>query len=108
VYAHDITRRKRADEAIQALAKRVVSAQEQERQRVSRELHDEAGQVLTVLSDNGRGFDPSSGPSLSQERIGIGLLVMIERLELFGGRVDEGIHPSTHEASSQPVTATTD
>lgn len=49
VYVHDITRRKRAEEAIQTLAKRVVHAQEEERHRLSRELHDEAGQALIAL-----------------------------------------------------------
>jgi PAS domain S-box-containing protein len=34
---------------LRELARRVVSAQEEERARVSRELHDEAGQALTVL-----------------------------------------------------------
>jgi signal transduction histidine kinase len=49
IYAHDITQRKRAEVAIHRLAKQVVYAQEDERKRLSRELHDEAGQALTAL-----------------------------------------------------------
>jgi len=49
VYVHDITRRKRAEEGIQKLARRLVFAQEEGRKRLSRELHDEAGQALTAL-----------------------------------------------------------
>lgn len=56
VFSHDITARKQAEDAVQQmaeqlreLARRVVMAQEEERQRVSRELHDESGQALTAL-----------------------------------------------------------
>jgi len=37
------------NEQLRLLARQVVSVQEQERRRVSRELHDEAGQALTAL-----------------------------------------------------------
>lgn len=40
---------RRGHERLRQLAQRVVSVQEDERRRVSRELHDEAGQALTVL-----------------------------------------------------------
>ncbi len=48
----DITDRKRAQEALQTFSRRVLEAQEAERQNISRELHDEIGQVLTAVSLN--------------------------------------------------------
>lgn len=50
--ARDITERKRAQEALQQFSRRLISAQELERQRIARELHDEIGQALTAVRLN--------------------------------------------------------
>jgi PAS domain S-box-containing protein len=45
----DITERRQADAARIELIKRLVSAQEDERKRVARELHDVVGQLMTAM-----------------------------------------------------------
>ncbi len=46
------TEAKRMHENLQNLSRRVLHVQEEERKRISRELHDEVGQVLTAISVN--------------------------------------------------------
>lgn len=49
---HDITERKQAEEALRVFSRRLIEAQEAERQSISRELHDQIGQVLTAIRIN--------------------------------------------------------
>lgn len=48
----DITERKRAEEALSGISRKLIEAQEQERARIARELHDDIGQRLALLAVN--------------------------------------------------------
>ena len=46
----DITHRKRVEEALAGVGRRLIKAQEQERARIGRELHDDINQQLSMLA----------------------------------------------------------
>ena len=48
----DISEKKKAQEAARHYSRRVIEAQEAERRRISRELHDQVGQILTAVKMN--------------------------------------------------------
>jgi signal transduction histidine kinase len=49
---HDIAERKKAEAALMDLSSRLIDAQEEERSRIARELHDDFNQRLAVLAIN--------------------------------------------------------
>jgi PAS domain S-box-containing protein len=50
--ARDITERKLAQDTLQMFSRQMIQAQEDERRRIARELHDQIGQILTAVKMN--------------------------------------------------------
>lgn len=73
IVARDITERKQAEEELRHLSRRVIEAQELERHRVARELHDGVNQIiasaklrLRKVQDNAAGLSPSTREILAR------------------------------------------
>ena len=50
IFAEQITHRKQMEEALSAMTRKLIEAQEQERARIGRELHDDINQQLAMLA----------------------------------------------------------
>jgi len=48
----DVTKRKQAEQALADMTRKLIEAQEQERARIGRELHDDINQRLAMLSSS--------------------------------------------------------
>ena len=76
----DITERKLAEEALSTVSRRLVQAQEQERIRIARELHDDINQRLALAQVDIEGLCVNSPDSLAELK---------ERLERVKGRLSD-------------------
>ena len=89
----DISERKRAEELRNRLIQQALTAQEEERRRIARELHDETGQSLTALLVGLRTIEESrtitDAAELAQRLRGIAAQTLHEI-----GRLSRGLHPS--------------
>jgi len=89
----DITERKQADELRAQLTRQVMTAQDEERRRIARELHDETGQALTGLLVGLRTIERSETLAQAVElteqlrELAAGSLADVRRLA-------RGLHPS--------------
>jgi PAS domain S-box-containing protein len=89
----DITDRRYAEETIRALLKDVISAQEEERRRIARELHDETAQTLTSLLVGLRSVEEAQ--ELGQARGAASTLRTLVSAALEGvQRMARGLRPS--------------
>jgi signal transduction histidine kinase len=88
--------RKREDEMRRLLLERVMSAQEDERRRIARELHDETAQVLTSLLVGLRTVESAPTMSLAQTRASHLAAIAAAAIEAVG-RLARGLHPSVLE-----------
>ena len=97
--ARNITERKQAAEIKQAeaihrlLLERVLSAQEEERRRIARELHDEAGQLLTSLLVGLRALEDSRNIADAKAK-GHWLREITAQAIDELGRLARGLHPT--------------
>ena len=76
----DVTARKRSEERLQSLSRKLVDAQEAERHRIARELHDQIGQVLTAVKLGIQSLSPLID-SEHQHRLGEQVKVVDQALQ---------------------------
>jgi signal transduction histidine kinase len=93
--AKDITERKRAEDAVAGMGRKLIEAQEQERARIARDLHDDVGQRLALLAvelNRMRDFIPDSPAEL---------LNQVDQLEKQASEMSTDVHTLSHELHSR-------
>ena len=95
VYIRDITQRKRAEEELRALPLRIIKAQEVERSRVARELHDGVNQIIASVKMRIRNAQESlpSFQAATREILGRCDSLLTKALEE-NRRIAHNLHPA--------------
>lgn len=86
VIHNEITKRKQMEEALKELPQRIIQAQESERDRISREIHDDLGQLLVTLkmliqSTMGSGSTDKTRPKNTYSRSSLIWILLSENHE---------------------------
>jgi PAS domain S-box-containing protein len=95
VYIRDITQRKRAEEELRSLPQRIIKAQEVERSRVARELHDGVNQIIASVKMRIRNVQESlpSFQAATREILGRCDRLLTSALEE-NRRIAHNLHPA--------------
>lgn len=86
----------RMRDELQRLSKEIFSVQEEERTRISREIHDEIGQALTAISLNVEKLKTNGKPSEVKRKIQ-SIQSLVEKTSDFIHHLSRQIHPSMLE-----------
>jgi PAS domain S-box-containing protein len=87
----DITDRKVSERSVLELSGRLIHAQEKERARIARELHDDLSQRIALLQIGLDQFEQGAGALPSQGRH------QLHRIAELAGEVSSGIHGLSHQ-----------
>ncbi len=92
-WCEDITERKLAEENRKRLLERILTAQEEERRRIARELHDEAGQAMTSMLLKLRAIEDATTLQEAQTTAR-GLRQVMSQTMKSIAQLARGLHPS--------------
>lgn len=98
VIHNEITKRKEMEEALSAFPHKILAAQENERHRISREIHDDLGQSLATLKmliQTGR--DQDDGNRMRRDRDFQKIITYLDEIINKTRSLASGLRPSTLE-----------
>jgi PAS domain S-box-containing protein len=96
ILVEDITRRKEMEEALSGMTRKLIESQEQERTRISRELHDDVSQRLALLAVELSQIQNNNDlPSEVRGRL--------QALHQMTSDISKGVHDLSHELHSSTL-----